>query len=323
MIDFDALWTSDKLASCESSVRVEFLWLYGLADAYGSFELNLRAIHAKVSAIRPRLTLQRLKHIFGELEARGLMFSWQENGKSYAHWTKSDAPGRLPPAKERHRYKKFAPDVPIQRLAEYESRFRRDLIATASPLGVGVGLGLDRKGIGDGSGVGFGEGVGPEGGTSAVQLHTNGNGSEAKLQTQTPTAKSPVQEKSKFNCEYCGTGFADIARFQLHPCGAKTAGGWECRKCCATLPNFAELKEHFRSCPDPEIQNQRITEIDEELIATCWGSGTSRQICKLCGNQHRTKESALKCGRKFAAGVVPKATDQNERGTMPGRASGD
>src|ERR1700690_1946730 len=103
MIDFESLWTSEKLASCESSMRGEYAWLYGCADANGSFELNLRAIHSKVSAIRPRLTLQRLQKIFTEFHHHGLLFMWQENGKSFGHWTGSDRPGRLPKPSERHR----------------------------------------------------------------------------------------------------------------------------------------------------------------------------------------------------------------------------
>src|SRR5712692_2484131 len=127
MIDFDGLWASDKLAACEESVRVEYAWLYGLADATGSFELNMRSILARVSAIRPALSMRRLERIFAEFERHGLLFVWTStNSKKYGHWTGSDRPGRLPPASERHCYRKFAPPVPAQALAEYESRFNRD-----------------------------------------------------------------------------------------------------------------------------------------------------------------------------------------------------
>ena len=250
MIDFDNLWNSEKLASCKSATRAEYLWVYGLADANGSFELNMRAIHAKVSAIRPRLTLQRLKHIFAELEAHGLMFTWQENGKTYAHWTKSEAPGRLPPAKERYRYKSFAPPVPITALAEYESRGYRECIATTSPIGVGAGLGLDRIGKGDGEVAGKGVGVGGE--TPAVSGHTNGNQSVAIPQTP----NRPVYEKTEniktntspngkaFYCRWCDGSFET----SKHVCQAKTRAGWECRGCHETLPLFADLKNHSRAC---------------------------------------------------------------------------
>jgi hypothetical protein len=274
MIDFDNLWNSDKLASCDSSVRAEYLWLYGLADANGSFELNLRANHSKVSAIRPRLTLQRLKHIFAELEAHGLMFTWQENGKCYAHWTKSEAPGRLPPAKERHRYKRFAPDVPVERLREYESRFNHDAIATTSPLGVGVGVELDRKGVGDGdgSGVGAGEGGGAEGETLPAQIgmqpHTNGK--------PKPQEKSPVEEKDEdkfqFNCRFCQNSFPNARKYAEHRCTAKTAAGNECRKCHSTFKTFAELRDHFSGCPEPEIPVQpTVTSARDTIPRTASG----------------------------------------------------
>lgn len=162
MIDYENLWLSEKLGNIESSMRAEYAWLYGCADANGSFELNLRGIHSRVSAIRPRLTLQRLERIFDEFERGGLLFVWWQNGKRYGHWTGSDRPGRLPKASERHRYKKLAPDVPVNELSKYESRFTRDPHATLSSLGVGVGVELDL--IGDGKGTGIGSAVNARGG---------------------------------------------------------------------------------------------------------------------------------------------------------------
>lgn len=140
MIDFEAIWTSGKLAACCGKTRLEYLWLYGLADANGSFEYDLRAIRSKVAAIRPRVTLRYLDRVFSELIEHGLAFRWHENGKSYLHWTLSDVSGRLPALSARHRYKKFAPDVPKEELAEFESRHRQDGILTASRPGVGVEL---------------------------------------------------------------------------------------------------------------------------------------------------------------------------------------
>ena len=51
VIDFDALWASDKLAACARWAQAEYAWLYGLADASGSFELtNLRVIWGRAAA---------------------------------------------------------------------------------------------------------------------------------------------------------------------------------------------------------------------------------------------------------------------------------
>lgn len=124
VIDFDALWGSDKLASCAEWAQSEYAWLYGLADASGSFELtNLRVIWGRVAAIRKNLSLERLREIFDEFVARGLLFTWEENGKRYGHWTGSDIPGRLPARSWRVRLQKLAPAVPAEALAAYSARF--------------------------------------------------------------------------------------------------------------------------------------------------------------------------------------------------------
>ena len=124
VLDFDALWASDKLASCAEWAQSEYAWLYGLADASGSFEItNLRVIWGRVAAIRKNLSLKRLQAIFDEFIARGLLFAWEENGKRYGHWTGSDVPGRLPAPSWRVRLEKLAPPVPPEALAAYSARF--------------------------------------------------------------------------------------------------------------------------------------------------------------------------------------------------------
>jgi hypothetical protein len=126
VIDFDAMWGSDKLASCAAWAQAEYAWLYGLADASGCFELtNLRVIWGRVAAIRGNLTIERLEQVFAEFQGKGLLFVWEHEGKRYAHWTGSDVPGRLPPPSWRMRLEKFAPPVPKRQLAEYMARFAR------------------------------------------------------------------------------------------------------------------------------------------------------------------------------------------------------
>jgi hypothetical protein len=124
VIDFDAMWASDKIASCADWAQAEYAWLYGLADASGCFELtNVRVIWGRVSAIRKNLTLERLEQVFGEFVARGLLFTWEENGKRYGHWTGSDVPGRLPAPSWRARLERLAPPVPAAELAAYTTRY--------------------------------------------------------------------------------------------------------------------------------------------------------------------------------------------------------
>ena len=132
VIDFDAMWGSDKLASCADWAQTEYAWLYGLADASGCFEItNLRVIWGRVAAIRRNLTIERLEQIFLEFQDKGLLFVWEYEGKRYAHWTGSDVPGRLPPPSWRMRLERFAPPVPKQKLAEYMARFARGRAALA------------------------------------------------------------------------------------------------------------------------------------------------------------------------------------------------
>ena len=126
VIDFDAMWGSDKLAACAEWAQAEYAWLYGLADASGCFELtNPRVIWGRVAAIRRNLSIERLEQIFGEFQDKGLLFAWEHEGKRYAHWTGSDVPGRLPPPSWRMRLERLAPPVPKQALAEYVSRYSR------------------------------------------------------------------------------------------------------------------------------------------------------------------------------------------------------
>lgn len=132
VLDFDAMWGSDKLASCAAWAQAEYAWLYGLADASGCFELtNLRVIWGRVAAIRGNLTIERLEQVFAEFQDKGLLFVWEHEGKRYAHWTGSDVPGRLPPPSWRMRLERFAPPVPKQRLTEYMGRFARGRAALA------------------------------------------------------------------------------------------------------------------------------------------------------------------------------------------------
>jgi hypothetical protein len=124
VLDFDALWASDKIASCPAWAQAEYAWLYGLADASGSFEItNLRVIWGRVAAVRKDLSIERLEAIFSEFMDRGLLFTWEVGGKRYGHWTGSDVPGRLPAPSWRARLEKLAPPVPKRELETYMARF--------------------------------------------------------------------------------------------------------------------------------------------------------------------------------------------------------
>jgi hypothetical protein len=146
VIDFDAVWASDKLSHCAPWARAEYTWIYGLADSNGSFELtNLRVIFGRAYAIRDDVTIQQLSRVVEEFRAKGLLFVWEENGKKYGHWTGSDLPGRLPPPSWRARLERLAPPVPQAALANYLSAFSSSRLKAApgKPQGQDLDLVLD------------------------------------------------------------------------------------------------------------------------------------------------------------------------------------
>ena len=203
VIDFDAMWGSDKLAACAAWAQAEYAWLYGLADASGCFELtNLRVIWGRVAAIRANLTIEQLEQVFAEFQEKGLLFVWEHEGKRYAHWTGSDVPGRLPPPSWRMRLEKFAPPVPKQRLAEFMGKFARGRAALA---GVGFGVEATREGStgnGDGKFEFSNLKEGREGGRHAASSQGNGQrpadaDSRADREFEIPDSKVPVRSAGR------------------------------------------------------------------------------------------------------------------------------
>ena len=82
VIDFDALWASDKISDCAEWAQAEYAWLYGLADCAGCFELtNLRVIWGRVAAVRRNFSMERLEQVFAEFQDKGIAFclarKWQ------------------------------------------------------------------------------------------------------------------------------------------------------------------------------------------------------------------------------------------------------
>lgn len=144
VLQFEAMWSSDKLAACASWAQAEYAWLYGLADVNGSFELtNLRVLWGKVAAIRKELSIERLEQVFDEFTSRGLLFIWERDGKKFGHWTGSDQPGRLLPPALRKRYRPGAPPVPKNELRAYLKSFSQSQcnLIEVSRTGEGEGEG--------------------------------------------------------------------------------------------------------------------------------------------------------------------------------------
>lgn len=126
MVDYEAAWASDKISALPEWAQAEYLWMYGLADANGSFELtNVRYVYAKVYASRPSITLERFKELLQLFEGIGLLFAWTKETKRYGHWTGSEKGGRLPSISQKAKYRPLAPPVPQRAYVRYLRRLRR------------------------------------------------------------------------------------------------------------------------------------------------------------------------------------------------------
>jgi hypothetical protein len=83
----ESVWTSQKLARCSLETHLAFPFLLPIANHWGLFELDYRAIWQKVAAYRDDLDPGRVTLWLKELEDRGLFKRYQgEDGKLYGAW---------------------------------------------------------------------------------------------------------------------------------------------------------------------------------------------------------------------------------------------
>lgn len=212
LIDFDSLWTSSRLLNCTPKARVDYLWIYGIADAGGSFEMtSMRSIWAKVSVIRPDLTLSRLKLDFKQYEGHGLLFKWSENCKVFGHWVGSTKDGRLPSPSTKARYYLVCPYPPTEKLQEYESRFNRDQgHDSGHAQDEDLELDVEGKGRGRGFGLGFGAPVAAQ--VTAAKPAAALSVSFPKIESQPPTAKATAFVTVE--CPKCGKRLGNLEYVQ-------------------------------------------------------------------------------------------------------------
>ena len=178
ILDGEAMWGSHKIASMEPAwVRAEYPWWHSLAGANGVFELDLRAIWAKCYAYaRPDKSLEDLRVIQDAFIQAKLLFTWEQNGKTWGYWVGSDKPGLLPRKSWRDREAKngkLAPEPPEEELRRFLSSAddaqqvlalepaRHSRVAD-TPEACNL-HGTSVPGFGFGSGSGIGSGVGKEG----------------------------------------------------------------------------------------------------------------------------------------------------------------
>jgi hypothetical protein len=308
VIDFDAMWGSDKLASCAEWAQAEYAWLYGLADASGCFELtNLRVIWGRVAAIRRNLSLERLEQIFHEFQDQGLLFVWEENGKRYGHWTGSDVPGRLPAPSWRIRLERLAPPVPQQQLAEFMSRFSRG--RAASPGGGFLGdtlvwadRGSPKFGISGGlqaSRQAFSDKVEP----FRVDVALNGSIESPQAQDWKWNQK---QEKEGLTRKAQSEGF----EVRSHPIGKQNVsqdrpkvGGTSEQQ--LYLPNLDSKSEIPR--PEPTCVPASRAELNQtaRAVAACAAIAGPVSYSRFAENAHRERDKSFVVSRELAVGQGP------------------
>jgi hypothetical protein len=212
LIDFDALWTSKRLEKCAVRNRGLYLWIYGLADAGGSFEsTNLRAIWAKVAVIRPDITQPALEKALKDFETHGLLYSWTERGNKYSHFVGSQKPGRLPPSSTRGRYYLVHPQPPTESLAAYDARYRSS--GESRVESKAKSRANSKQGLGLGLGVGLGLGLGRGRGTRRAKRAGAEDGLSHFLRIKIPEPKT----ETKYPCPDCGSEFNET-EFIKHGC---------------------------------------------------------------------------------------------------------
>lgn len=133
-IDYDGIWSSSKLSQCSDEAQGDYVWIWGIADAHGCFELtNMRSILGRVGPNRTDLSVERLERHFEEYRNSGLCFTWSEGGKRYGYWVGCEK--RLPPISTRNRYTRNTPEPPKEQLDRYVRSFGGPQPAELQPEG--------------------------------------------------------------------------------------------------------------------------------------------------------------------------------------------
>lgn len=115
----DSIWTSKKLARCSINTQLHYPRLYLLVDDYSCFEIDSEVIKG-LAYPKLKIDCSQIEAFLNELEANGLLFSWQQNGTSYGYFT-GEEEGRLPPPSRRH--KRQTPEPPKKELTAYLKKF--------------------------------------------------------------------------------------------------------------------------------------------------------------------------------------------------------
>lgn len=118
IIDGERTWNSKKLRQVQpESYRMEYPWLFALANDVATFECDSKVIWSRCyAAVRPSITEEDVAKILDEFERVKLLFRWNVGDQTWGYWTGTDKAGLLPSPTRRHN---IGPEPDPKALAEF------------------------------------------------------------------------------------------------------------------------------------------------------------------------------------------------------------
>jgi len=84
-----------------------------MAEANGTFEASPSRVYAKIySYLLPSFTKKRVQSVLDAFVRAGLVYLWEEQGKSWGYFVGIEKSGRLPDYRHLDRYKNLPPNCP-------------------------------------------------------------------------------------------------------------------------------------------------------------------------------------------------------------------
>lgn len=150
VVDGEAVWTSKKLRKVPEKYRLHYANWLPLAEANGTFELDHDMIWSRVYAcLCPSVTSEEVKEIAKMFVEVGLIYKWNEHGKTWGYFRGNEKPGRLPAKTHLDRYKNLPPFVPDKSGIVPDNPGESGISPEGFRFGIGSGIGLDKVRIGD------------------------------------------------------------------------------------------------------------------------------------------------------------------------------
>lgn len=120
MVDYGALWNSDKVRQLEPRHQSEVAYLFGLANEFGKFECDARSIWAQAySRNRVDWSVDDVAALLDDFARVKLLFRWTAaGGKVWAFFVGTHKPSRLLPPSKRENAPR-GPKIPRDAFCEF------------------------------------------------------------------------------------------------------------------------------------------------------------------------------------------------------------